>query len=62
MNPVTETEDALYDAARHLSDPGARTAFLDQVCAGSPALRQRLKNCCGPPRRLKISSTAAPWI
>jgi serine/threonine protein kinase len=35
-------EQALFDAALELSDPGLRAAFLDKTCAGAPALRARL--------------------
>lgn len=44
MNPEPSAEDALYDAARRLADPGARAAFLEAACAGDTALRGRLKN------------------
>jgi len=42
MTPASEREEALFQAAAQL--PGSeRAAFLDQHCAGEPALRQRLE-------------------
>ncbi len=35
-------ERALFDQAFALAEPAERTAFLDRVCAGDPALRTRL--------------------
>ena len=43
MNSENSAEDALYDAARRLADPGARAPFLDAACAGDSALRERLE-------------------
>ena len=37
-----QQEEALFEAARQLTDPAARQAFLDAACAGQPALRQQL--------------------
>ena len=47
MTRVPPDEEALFDAARNLQDPGARQAFLDQACAGAPALRVRLEKMLG---------------
>ncbi|MFN0128680.1 MAG: protein kinase domain-containing protein [Verrucomicrobiales bacterium] len=44
MNTENPDEDALYDAARRLTDPAARTAFLEAACAGAPELRGRLES------------------
>jgi len=40
------SEDAIYEAARHLTGP-ARTAFLEQACAGDDDRRQRLEKMLG---------------
>jgi len=37
-----QQEEALFEAARQLTDPAARQAFLDAACAGQPTLRQQL--------------------
>ena len=36
-------EQSLFIAALEKHDPAERAAFLDQMCAGDPALRQRLE-------------------
>jgi hypothetical protein len=38
----THLEKSLFIDALELTDPSARQAFLDQACAGNPALRARL--------------------
>jgi serine/threonine protein kinase len=43
MPAIQEREEALFRAAIELSPGAARQAFLDQACAGDPALRQRLE-------------------
>src|SRR6516225_2547716 len=37
------TEETIFLAAREMDDPAARTAYLDEACAGDPALRQRIE-------------------
>src|SRR5262245_476339 len=44
MNGPTSEEEALFDAARRLTNPAQRQAFTDAVCAEDPALRLRLQN------------------
>jgi serine/threonine protein kinase len=41
--PSKKIEQALFNAARELSDPATRRAFLDQVCRETPQLRSRLE-------------------
>ena len=36
-------EETLFDAARNLTRPAARRAFLEQACAGEPELRARIE-------------------
>jgi serine/threonine protein kinase/tetratricopeptide (TPR) repeat protein len=43
MSKTKQQEEALFDAARNLSDPLARRAFLDQACAADPELRARIE-------------------
>jgi len=43
MTPSKQQEIALFDAARNLTDPALRKAFLDQACAGDANLRGRLE-------------------
>src|SRR4029078_11478419 len=43
MTPSKQQEIALFDAARNLTDPALRKAFLDQACAGDAKLRARLE-------------------
>ncbi len=47
MTNVPPDEEALFDAARNLHDAAARRAFLDQACAGAPAMRVRLEQLLG---------------
>ena len=35
-------EQSIFIEALEKQDPAERTAFLDRVCAGDPALRQRM--------------------
>src|SRR5262245_61967984 len=42
MNGPTSEEETLFDAARRLTNPAQRQAFIDAVCAEDPALRLRL--------------------
>ena len=39
MNASKQLEDAVFFAALHLTDSEQRRAFLDQACAGNPAMR-----------------------
>ena len=39
-----QQEEAFFEAARQLSSPVARAAFLDLACAGQPELRARLES------------------
>src|SRR5437764_340570 len=43
MSNAREQEETLFDAARKLSDPVQRKAFLDAACAENPELRRRLE-------------------
>jgi eukaryotic-like serine/threonine-protein kinase len=43
MTKNTQQEEALFDAARNLSGPVPRRAFLDQACADNAALRGRIE-------------------
>jgi WD40 repeat protein len=43
MPPAQQREEALFRAATELQPGPERRAFLDQACAGDPALRQRLE-------------------
>jgi serine/threonine protein kinase len=43
MTKNTQQEEALFDAARNLSSPVARRAFLDQACADNAELRGRIE-------------------
>src|SRR5213596_3043646 len=42
MNEARQQEETLFDAARKLTDPVQRKAFLDAACADNPELRRRL--------------------
>src|SRR5437899_11473659 len=42
MNEARHQEETLFDAARKLTDPVQRKAFLDAACADNPELRRRL--------------------
>ena len=37
------TERTVFLAALEIEDPAARAAYLDEACAGKPALRQRIE-------------------
>ena len=41
MNEARHQEETLFDAARKLTDPVQRKAFLDAACADNPELRRR---------------------
>jgi eukaryotic-like serine/threonine-protein kinase len=43
MNTIARREEELFDAARQLTDPAQRTAFLDFSCTDDPALRTRIE-------------------
>ena len=43
MNDARQQEETLFDAARKLTDPVQRKAFLDAACADNPELRRRLQ-------------------
>jgi serine/threonine protein kinase len=38
-----QQEEMVFDAARNLTDPAPRQAFLDQACAGNPDLKVRIE-------------------
>src|SRR5438552_10231879 len=42
-NDARQQEETLFEAARKLSDPAQRKAFLDAACAKNPELRRRLE-------------------
>src|SRR5689334_23269229 len=42
MNPSAQREETLFEAARKLTDPDAREAFLRAACGNDLALRRRL--------------------
>ncbi|PYK63460.1 MAG: hypothetical protein DME21_02865 [Verrucomicrobia bacterium] len=42
MNDARQQEETLFDAARKLTDPVQRKAFVDAACADNPELRRRL--------------------
>src|SRR5947208_12758082 len=44
MNNARQQEETLFDAARKLTDPAQRKAFLDAACADNAELRGRLVN------------------
>src|SRR5881396_1268694 len=44
MNNARQQEETLFDAARKLTDPAQRKAFLDAACADNADLRDRLVN------------------
>jgi serine/threonine protein kinase len=43
MNTGLQHEEVLFDTARRLTDRAGREAFLQQACAGDPALRARVE-------------------
>jgi len=43
MNTIGQREEDLFDAARQITDPGRRAAFLDFSCTDDPALRGRIE-------------------
>ena len=43
MSVAKEIEKTIFEAARELTDPSVRAAFLEQACNGQPALRKRLE-------------------
>ena len=43
MNPDAMLKEALFEAARHLSTPEERRAYLDRACADDPELRQQIQ-------------------
>jgi serine/threonine protein kinase len=44
MSITKQQEEAIFDAARNLSDPVAKKAFLDQACLNAPESRERIEN------------------
>ena len=36
-------EEAVFHVARDISNPGSRSKYLDQVCAGDLGLRERVE-------------------
>ena len=47
MNERSSQEQDLFEAARKLTQPPQRSAFLDAACAGDAALRKRLEDLLG---------------
>src|SRR3989442_1580999 len=43
MNEASHQQETLFDAARKLTDPAQRKAFLDAACARDPDLRRRVE-------------------
>ena len=43
MNDARQEQETLFEAARKLTDPVLRKAFLDAACAEHPELRRRLE-------------------
>src|SRR2546425_88297 len=43
MNEASHQQETLFDAARKLTDPAQRKAFLDAACARYPDLRRRVE-------------------
>src|SRR5262245_21378744 len=43
MTPPADRTEAAFAAAAALADPADRAAYLDQACAGAPALRARVE-------------------
>jgi len=43
MNETSQRQEALFDAARKLTDPAQRKAFLDAACGANVELRHRLE-------------------
>src|SRR6516225_552386 len=39
----TMSERDIFTAARQMTDPAARSAYLDEACDGDPALRDRVE-------------------
>ena len=52
MNAITQREEEIFDAARHVADSVARASLLDQACGSNSELRSRLD-------RLMASAAAA---
>ncbi len=44
MTKTSQSEEALFEAARQLTNPRARQAFLDQACVEDALLRQRVES------------------
>ena len=42
MKPINPHEESIFDAARQLTDPEARAAYLEAACAGDAPLRHRI--------------------
>ena len=43
MNPDAMLKEALFEAARHLSTPEQRRAYLDRACEDDPELRREIE-------------------
>ncbi len=56
-----QQEESLFEAARQLTSAAARSAFLDQACAGEPELRQRLESLlsAGPAAEMFFEAASA---
>jgi tetratricopeptide (TPR) repeat protein len=74
MKATRHGEDEVFDAARELSDPGERRAFLDRACKGDERLRARVEGLLAAqaeaeqffaegclPRSLSGPAPAASW-
>jgi len=44
MNSANSSEQTIFEAARQMPHAQARVAYLDEVCAGDDALRERVEN------------------
>jgi WD40 repeat protein/serine/threonine protein kinase len=54
--------DEVFAAALALTDPGARSAYLDRVCAGNPELRKEVESLLGAAARAGAFLESAPTI
>src|SRR5262245_35071829 len=56
MNALKLDEETIYHVARRIAETEARAAYLDQVCAGDPALRGRVE------RLLRVCEQEASFL
>ena len=47
MNSRQLDEEAIFHVARGIPEPDLRSTYLDQVCAGDQALRERVQALLG---------------